>query len=85
MIKHIYPVFTIDEGLNTKRTHKDALLLVDLVIDPRYEQTFRIQYNSEEEWTKALKYMLTNLKWILTWVARPETSERCDSSVSTTK
>ncbi|XP_015786864.1 beclin-1 [Tetranychus urticae] len=47
--------------------------------------SIRIQYNSEEEWTKALKYMLTNLKWILTWVARPETSERCDSSVSTTK
>ncbi|CAF0919892.1 unnamed protein product [Adineta ricciae] len=24
--------------------------------------------NSEEQWTKALKYMLTNLKWGLTWI-----------------
>lgn len=30
---------------------------------------FRIQLNSEEQWTKALKFMLTNLKWGLAWVA----------------
>lgn len=29
----------------------------------------RIQFNSEEQWTKALKYMLTNLKWGLAWVS----------------
>lgn len=34
-----------------------------------------MQNNSEEEWTKALKYMLTNLKWILAWVSRPEGEE----------
>jgi len=33
-----------------------------------------MQNNSEEEWTKALKYMLTNLKWILAWVSKPEAS-----------
>ncbi|CAF4349530.1 unnamed protein product, partial [Rotaria sordida] len=26
------------------------------------------QVGSQEEWTKALKYMLTNLKWGLTWI-----------------
>ena len=30
---------------------------------------FRIQFNSEEHWTKALKFMLTNLKWGLAWVS----------------
>lgn len=30
---------------------------------------YRIQFNSEEQWTKALKYMLTNLKWGLAWVS----------------
>ncbi|XP_050420324.1 beclin-1-like protein [Adelges cooleyi] len=29
----------------------------------------RIQLNSEEGWTKALKFMLTNLKWGLAWVS----------------
>ncbi|XKL59074.1 hypothetical protein PGB90_000090 [Kerria lacca] len=28
-----------------------------------------IQFNSEEQWTKALKLMLTNLKWLVTWVS----------------
>ena len=34
-------------------------------------QTFSIkmQFNSEEQWTKALKFMLTNLKWGLAWVS----------------
>lgn len=31
--------------------------------------SIRIQFNSEEHWTKALKYMLTNLKWGLAWVS----------------
>lgn len=30
---------------------------------------FRIQFNSEEQWTKALKFVLTNLKWGLAWVS----------------
>lgn len=25
--------------------------------------SIKIQFNSEEQWTKALKFMLTNLKW----------------------
>lgn len=29
----------------------------------------KIQFNSEEQWTKALKFMLTNLKWALAWVS----------------
>ncbi|KAI1292105.1 Beclin-1 [Halotydeus destructor] len=31
--------------------------------------SIRIQFNSEEQWTKALKFMLTNLKWALAWVS----------------
>lgn len=31
--------------------------------------SIRCQFNSHEEWTKALKYMLTNLKWSLAWVS----------------
>ncbi|VEN52139.1 unnamed protein product [Callosobruchus maculatus] len=31
--------------------------------------SIKIQLNSEEQWTKALKFMLTNLKWGLTWVS----------------
>ena len=30
---------------------------------------YRTQFNSEERWTKALKFMLTNLKWALAWVS----------------
>ncbi|KAJ8972344.1 hypothetical protein NQ317_008754 [Molorchus minor] len=31
--------------------------------------SIKIQLNSEEQWTKALKFMLTNLKWGLAWVS----------------
>ncbi|KAJ8963834.1 hypothetical protein NQ314_005349 [Rhamnusium bicolor] len=31
--------------------------------------SIRIQLNSEEQWTKALKFVLTNLKWGVTFVA----------------
>ncbi|XP_046919336.2 LOW QUALITY PROTEIN: beclin-1 [Dermatophagoides farinae] len=39
-----------------------------------YEKTNNVRYsikisiNTEENWTKALKFMLTNLKWALAWV-----------------
>lgn len=29
----------------------------------------KYQFNSQEQWTKALKFMLTNLKWGLAWVS----------------
>lgn len=34
-----------------------------------YSFSIRMQTNSEEQWTKALKFMLTNLKWSLAYVA----------------
>ncbi|XP_063953505.1 beclin-1-like [Lytechinus pictus] len=39
--------------------------------DTNTGQTYsiKIQFNSEEQWTKALKFMLTNLKWALAWVS----------------
>lgn len=36
---------------------------------------FRIQFNSEEQWTKALKFLLTNLKWGLAWVSSQFTKD----------
>lgn len=34
-----------------------------------YSFSIKMQTNSEEQWTKALKFMLTNLKWSLAYVA----------------
>lgn len=31
--------------------------------------------NRQSEWTKALKYALTNLKWLLTWAATRTTRD----------
>jgi len=28
------------------------------------------QYNNDEAWTRSLKYLLTNMKWLLAWVAQ---------------
>ncbi|XP_055637395.1 beclin-1-like protein [Toxorhynchites rutilus septentrionalis] len=38
--------------------------------------SIKIQFNSEEQWTKALKFLLTNLKWGLTWVSSQFTDEK---------
>jgi len=34
------------------------------------EVSIKIQFNPDETWTKALKYMLTNLKWLLAWMSK---------------
>ncbi|GFU24889.1 beclin-1 [Nephila pilipes] len=41
------------------------------IIDKRTGKYYsiKVQFNSEEQWTKALKFMLTNLKWALAWVS----------------
>eukprot|EP00455_Lapot_gusevi_P030973 TRINITY_DN3340_c0_g1_i2.p1 TRINITY_DN3340_c0_g1~~TRINITY_DN3340_c0_g1_i2.p1 ORF type:complete len:123 (-),score=21.22 TRINITY_DN3340_c0_g1_i2:37-405(-) len=31
--------------------------------------SIRLTFNQEENWTKSLKYMLTNLKYLLVWTA----------------
>nr|CAG4641604.1 EOG090X048D [Eurycercus lamellatus] len=36
--------------------------------------SIKIQLNSEEQWTKALKFMITNLKWGVAWMAAQSTS-----------
>jgi len=45
--------------------------------DPATGNSFsvKIQFNSEEQWTKAMKYMLTNLKWGLAWVTSKYTTK----------
>lgn len=47
------------------------------VEDPTNGNTYsiKIQFNSEEQWTKALKFMLTNLKWGLAWVSSQFTNK----------
>ena len=46
----------------------------------------KLQFNSEDHWTKALRYMLTNLKWGLAFVStkymKQELSEQQPSSSS---
>ncbi|KAI9496090.1 autophagy protein Apg6-domain-containing protein [Zychaea mexicana] len=42
------------------RIHKDKIGDVSI----------RVQFNQDELWTKALKYMLTNMKWILVFASR---------------
>uniref|UniRef100_A0A5S6QQQ8 Atg6 BARA domain-containing protein n=1 Tax=Trichuris muris TaxID=70415 RepID=A0A5S6QQQ8_TRIMR len=41
----------------------------DKIEDGGIEYSVRTHLNSEERWTKAMKCMLTNLKWALAWVA----------------
>lgn len=43
--------------------------------DATTSYSIKIQFNSEEQWTKALKFLLTNLKWSLAWVSSQFTSE----------
>lgn len=38
-------------------------------VENKNTYSIRIQLNSEEHWTKALKFMLTNLKWGIAWVS----------------
>ncbi|KAI7878950.1 APG6-domain-containing protein [Lichtheimia hyalospora FSU 10163] len=46
------------------RIHKDKI--GDLSI--------RVQFNQDEAWTRALKYMLTNMKWVLVFASRANVS-----------
>jgi beclin 1 len=41
---------------------------------------YRIQFNSEEQWTKALKFLLTNLKWGLAWVSSQFIKDEADTA-----
>ncbi|KAI8060350.1 autophagy protein Apg6-domain-containing protein [Gongronella butleri] len=38
------------------------------------ELSIRLQFNQDELWTKALRYMLTNMKWILIFASRAGTA-----------
>ncbi|XP_076165892.1 beclin-1-like Atg6 isoform X1 [Ptiloglossa arizonensis] len=40
--------------------------------------SIKIQFNSEEQWTKALKFLLTNLKWGLAWVSSQFTKDEAE-------
>lgn len=50
-------------------------MLLSLILSCYYFIS-RIQLNSEEQWTKALKYVLTNLKWGLAWVSSQFAKDR---------
>ena len=40
--------------------------------------SIKTQFNTQERWTKALKFLLTNLRWALTWVAANSTQNSAD-------
>lgn len=42
--------------------------------------TIRLQFNSDPKWTKALKYMLTNLKYCMTWVITHQNPDQAASA-----
>ena len=44
----------------------------DKIGDKTCELSIRVQFNHEETWTKALKFLLTNLKWCLAWVCKAD-------------
>lgn len=46
--------------------------------------SIRIQFNQDELWTKALKYMLTNMKWILVFASRANISADSTNSSDST-
>ena len=41
----------------------------DRIGDDKEFYSIKTQFNSPERWTRALKFVLTNLRWALTWVA----------------
>lgn len=41
----------------------------DRIGDGREFYSVKTQFNTPEKWTKALKFVLTNLRWALTWVS----------------
>ena len=47
------------------------------------EASIRLQFNQDEQWTKALKYMLTNLKWILAFVCKQHQQQDAISIAAT--
>ncbi len=51
----------------------------DKIGDPNKEfYSIKTQFNTQERWTKALKFLLTNLRWALTWVAANSTQNSAD-------
>jgi beclin 1 len=42
--------------------------------------SIKLQFNSEDLWTKALRYMLTNLKWGLAFVSMQYMEQQSDNS-----
>ena len=41
----------------------------DCIGDGKEYFSIKMQFNTEEKWTKALKFVLTNLRWGMTWVS----------------
>ena len=44
--------------------------------------TIRLQFNSDSKWTKALKHMLTNLKYCMAWVITHQKFDKTAASVA---
>ncbi|XP_054168091.1 beclin-1-like isoform X2 [Oppia nitens] len=59
------------EHIQLKDSGMEKDTIEDTNLNVKY--SIKIQLNSEEQWTKALKFMLTNLKWALAWVSSQST------------
>lgn len=45
------------------------------------DMSIKIQFNNEETWTKSLKYMLTNLKWLLAWIVKTDAEQSSNTII----
>eukprot|EP01133_Synstelium_polycarpum_P003733 gene3733-4302_t len=71
MVSYLQCLHELCQHVNTVH---DPLFQVPYVIDRSSinGMSIKMQFTNEDTWTKALKYMLTNLKWLLSWVTNLE-------------
>ncbi len=57
------------ESASTGRFILPYVIDKDSIGDGKEYFSIKMQFNSEEKWTRALKFVLTNLRWGMTWVS----------------
>nr|CAD7399965.1 unnamed protein product [Timema cristinae] len=79
----VIPVQELPSPLTSVANQLACSLPLDSVTHDYYSLPFQlqiIQFNSEEQWTKALKFLLTNLKWGLAWWPVPKLKDKRDET-----
>jgi len=59
----------VDEMADFAR-REDPSFFLPHRIGPSTVNAVSVHYSNSESWTRAMKYLLTDLKWLLTWAAR---------------